>query len=185
MVDFERYMYLVNSPEYAYLEQNEPFSTLKVMICRKYSFQKLPQFSQENNVLDAPPLNTDGVHSGDTCISSTWVKSPTCSNISHSPHWKLWFAWHIPSKTNSILTGKQCAWCCSFLHRRFSVEWYIRFFQSVERPIWKKWAFLHLENCYLLGILLSKTNTILQANNVLESSSSNIDGCFGEIQRFL
>jgi hypothetical protein len=106
MVDFERYMYLVNSPEYAYLEQNEPFSTLKVMICRKYSFQKLPQFSQENNVLDAPPLNTDGVHSGDTCISSTWVKRPTCSNISHSPHWKLWFAWHNPSKTNSILTGK-------------------------------------------------------------------------------
>jgi hypothetical protein len=67
---FERYMCLVNSPEYAYLDQNEPFPTLKVMISRKYSFQKLTQFSQENNVLDASPLNTDGVHSRGTCISS-------------------------------------------------------------------------------------------------------------------
>jgi hypothetical protein len=38
----------------------EPISTLKHLICRKYSFQKLTQFSQENNVLDATVSNIDG-----------------------------------------------------------------------------------------------------------------------------
>jgi hypothetical protein len=35
-------------------------STLKYLSCRMYSFQKLIQFFQENNVLDAPASNTDG-----------------------------------------------------------------------------------------------------------------------------
>jgi hypothetical protein len=39
--------------EQAYLEPSETFPTLKPMICRKYSCQKLSQFSQGNNVLDA------------------------------------------------------------------------------------------------------------------------------------
>jgi hypothetical protein len=45
------------------LEQNEPFSTLKILICRKYSFLKLTQFSQENNIMDVPASNTDGLFS--------------------------------------------------------------------------------------------------------------------------
>jgi hypothetical protein len=35
-----------------YLEQHETFSIVNTMIFRKYSFQKLTQFSQVNNVLD-------------------------------------------------------------------------------------------------------------------------------------
>jgi hypothetical protein len=49
-------MSFFNLAEYDYLEQSEPFYTSKTMICRKYSFQKLTQFSQENNVLDAELL---------------------------------------------------------------------------------------------------------------------------------
>jgi hypothetical protein len=64
-------MYLFNSAGKAYLEQREPFSTLKTMIYRQYSFQKLTQFSQGNNIVDSPPSNTDGFVSRDTCVSST------------------------------------------------------------------------------------------------------------------
>jgi hypothetical protein len=42
--------------EWAYLEENEPISTLKILSCRMYSFQKLRQFSHEKNVLRCLPL---------------------------------------------------------------------------------------------------------------------------------
>jgi hypothetical protein len=41
-------------------DQKEPFPTLKTMICKKNSIQKLTQFSQGNNVLDGAASNTDG-----------------------------------------------------------------------------------------------------------------------------
>jgi hypothetical protein len=45
--------------EQASLEQTETFDTLKPMISRKCSCQKLSLFSQGNNVLDAPAYNLD------------------------------------------------------------------------------------------------------------------------------
>jgi hypothetical protein len=36
-----------------------PITTLKLLGYRKYSFQKLSQFLQENNILDAPVFNTN------------------------------------------------------------------------------------------------------------------------------
>jgi hypothetical protein len=53
-------MYFFNSAEKVYLEQNEPFLTLKTMILWKYSFQKLTQLTHGNNVLDDLSSNTDG-----------------------------------------------------------------------------------------------------------------------------
>jgi hypothetical protein len=44
---------------------------LETMMFKGYSFQKLTQFSQESNVLDAPVSNTDCFLSRDTCVSST------------------------------------------------------------------------------------------------------------------
>jgi hypothetical protein len=41
------------------MKQNEHFSTLKTMICRKYSFQKLTEFSQGKDVLNAAAPNID------------------------------------------------------------------------------------------------------------------------------
>jgi hypothetical protein len=42
------------------LEENEPFTILKILIGRKDSFQKLTQFSHGNNVLEAAASNIDG-----------------------------------------------------------------------------------------------------------------------------
>jgi hypothetical protein len=50
------------------LEKNEPFPTLKGMICRKYSFHKLPQLSLANNELVAAAFNIDGFLWTDTCF---------------------------------------------------------------------------------------------------------------------
>jgi hypothetical protein len=41
------------------------------MISSKYSFQKLTQLSQGNNVLDAHASNTDGFILRDICVSSS------------------------------------------------------------------------------------------------------------------
>jgi hypothetical protein len=68
-------MYFFNLAEYAYLKQNEPFFTLKTMICRKCSLQKLTQFSKEKNVLDAATSNIDGFLSRDTCVSARYFNS--------------------------------------------------------------------------------------------------------------
>jgi hypothetical protein len=83
---FQRYTCVINLLEYAYLEQNEPFSNLKVLMCRKNSFHKLTQFSQVNNVLDAPASNSDGFLLRDTCISTTSLNRPSCNKMSHSSH---------------------------------------------------------------------------------------------------
>jgi hypothetical protein len=45
------------------------------MICSKYTFQKLTQFSQGNNVIDIAASNIDGVLRRDTCVSSTQLNS--------------------------------------------------------------------------------------------------------------
>jgi 23S rRNA U2552 (ribose-2'-O)-methylase RlmE/FtsJ len=62
-------MCFFNLTEEAYLEQNESFYTLITMICRKYSFQKVTQFSQVNNVLSDTAPNTHGIISRDICVS--------------------------------------------------------------------------------------------------------------------
>jgi hypothetical protein len=61
-------MSMFNSAEQAYLEQNKHFSPLKMLISRQYYFQRLTQFSQGNNVLDAPLSNVDGFLLRDTCV---------------------------------------------------------------------------------------------------------------------
>jgi hypothetical protein len=52
------------------VEKTEPISTLKHLCCRKDSFQKLPQFSQGINVLDAPAYTTNGVISRQIFVTS-------------------------------------------------------------------------------------------------------------------
>jgi hypothetical protein len=41
------------------VEKNVSFSSLTMLSGRQYSLQKLPQFSQGNNVLEAPASNID------------------------------------------------------------------------------------------------------------------------------
>jgi hypothetical protein len=60
-------------------------STLKSVICRKYSFGKLTQFSQGFNVLDAASSYIDNFVRTDTFVSSTHLNRPIWSNMSHNP----------------------------------------------------------------------------------------------------
>jgi hypothetical protein len=53
-------MCFLKSAELASLEESEPISTLIQVSCRRWSFQKLTQLSQGNNVLDSPASNTEG-----------------------------------------------------------------------------------------------------------------------------
>jgi hypothetical protein len=65
---------LLSKTEYTFLEQNEPFSTLKMLIGIMSSFQKLTQFSQGSNVLDAEAYDIECFFWRDTCVSSTQLK---------------------------------------------------------------------------------------------------------------
>jgi hypothetical protein len=64
-------MCFFNSAKYVYLEQTEHISTLETMLCRMYYFQKLTQFTQGNDVVDAPSSKTKGFLFRDTCVSLT------------------------------------------------------------------------------------------------------------------
>jgi hypothetical protein len=61
-------MHFYNCTEYAYLEESEDFSPLKILSGRQFSLQKLTQYSHGNNVLDVPPSNIDGFLSIYTCF---------------------------------------------------------------------------------------------------------------------
>jgi hypothetical protein len=56
-----------------------------MMICWKYSYQKVTQSSQVNNVLDAPVYNIFGFLLRDSYVSSTQLDRPILNKISLSP----------------------------------------------------------------------------------------------------
>jgi hypothetical protein len=66
------------------MDQRKPTSTSKNQSCRKYSFKKLSQFPQGNNVLDAEAYNIYGFLWRVTYVSSTqlnrpiWMKTYLC-----------------------------------------------------------------------------------------------------------
>jgi hypothetical protein len=76
----------LNIADYAYLEQHEPYSNLKPLICSKYSWQRLTQFPHGNNVLDAAASNTEGVLSRDKCVSSSQLNRPIGNKMSLYSH---------------------------------------------------------------------------------------------------
>jgi hypothetical protein len=78
-------MFFCTLAERAYLEQTEPISTLKHLGGRKYSFQKLNRFSQENNMQDGAESNIHGFLWRDVCISLTQLNRPIWSKQSQYP----------------------------------------------------------------------------------------------------
>jgi hypothetical protein len=82
----------------AYLEQNESFSTLKTMICRTYSFQKLTQFSRGKKVLDAAASSIHSCLCRGACVPWTQLNKPTWSKYSLSPPWNTVLAGSISSQ---------------------------------------------------------------------------------------
>jgi hypothetical protein len=63
------------------LQNNVYFSTFRTQTGRQYSFQKLTQFSQGNNVLDAPHSNVGGFLSRNICVSSTQLNRPILNKV--------------------------------------------------------------------------------------------------------
>jgi hypothetical protein len=94
--------------------KNEHISTNKTMICRKYYFQKLTQFSKGKYVLDAPALTHMvffwEIH---VFLQLSWTglfeRKWDFLQFENSDLQEVFLL-----KTSSILTRKQCARCCSF-----------------------------------------------------------------------
>jgi hypothetical protein len=102
------------------------FLHLENCVCRKYSFKKLTEFSQRNQVLHAAANNTAGFFFffGDLWASFTQLNRPIWNQWSLL-QLKKWFAKGLSLKTNSILTGKQVAGCSCFYYWSFSFERYM------------------------------------------------------------
>jgi hypothetical protein len=105
---------------------------------RKYSFQKLTQFSQEINVLDGAASKIAGFLWRYTCASSTQLKYPISANKAYVHLGNYTLQEVILSKTNSIITGKEYGSYYYLLNRWFSFEKYMCFFTLATRPVWKK-----------------------------------------------
>jgi hypothetical protein len=84
------------------------------MISMQYSYQKLSQFLQVSNVLEAAVSNTDASLGRDICVSSTQLNTPFWTKQSLSPPETSKLQKIFLSKTNSILTGKQRVSCYTF-----------------------------------------------------------------------
>jgi hypothetical protein len=61
------------------------FSTLQAMTCKKCPFQKLPQLSQGNNVLDEHASHTDFSLWTPSCFSPPYLKKPIWNKERLSP----------------------------------------------------------------------------------------------------
>jgi hypothetical protein len=85
MLQLLAYMDFFRSAEETYLEQTEPFSTLKIMILKKYSLQAIVQFSNGNNILETPASNIGGIRWTSTCASSTHLNRSVWKKESQAP----------------------------------------------------------------------------------------------------
>jgi hypothetical protein len=83
---------------------NKPISTLKTMICRNHTLQKLTQFSVGKNVLDTTASNRDGCLWRDTCVSPNQLNRPIWNKMSLSAPWKLRFSTTIPFKLYALVS---------------------------------------------------------------------------------
>jgi hypothetical protein len=120
---------------------------LQTLSFRKYSFLKLTQLSQGNNGVDDPASNTDCFLWRDTCVSSTQLNRPIRTRRAYHHLEKSTWQEVFCSKTNSTLTGKQCAGCLQALtymvslgeiHAFLKLSWICHFGIN--------WAFFHHEN---------------------------------------
>jgi hypothetical protein len=139
----------------------KPLCFYKLLSFRKYYFQKLTQFSQRNNVLDASGSNTDGFPWRDTCVFSPQPNRPIWNNMSQSSPGILWYAGTIPLRNLTILTWKQWPRCYSLKPTRFPLERYMSFFNLSEQAYWQlKAPFCTLKRYNDLQEELSKTNCV-------------------------
>jgi hypothetical protein len=97
-----------------FFKQNELFSTLKILICKKYSYKKLTQFSQGNNMPNAAAPNIIVFFGEIQVFLQLKVNRHVWRKQSLSPPEIPKLQEIFLSKTDYILTGKQCASCSCF-----------------------------------------------------------------------
>jgi hypothetical protein len=78
------------------MKQNEHFSTLKSTICKKYSFQKLTEFSQGKDVLNTAASNIHLLFCRGTYVSATQLNRPIWRKYTPSPPRNPYVAGSIP-----------------------------------------------------------------------------------------
>jgi hypothetical protein len=155
-----------------HLEQPEPISTLKTLICRQYFFQKLSQSAQGNNVLDAPSSNTDIFLWRNTCVSSSLLNRPILEQV-----------WPVCTFKN-LSCRKYCLQKLTQLSQETMSQMLLLLTQMVfSRDIhlslqlsWidlfgKMRAYFHLEKPTLQEVLLSKPYSILTGKQYARCSS--------------
>ena len=102
-------MCFFNRAEQTYLQQNEPFSTLKTMVWQEVLLSKLTQFSEGDNGLDAAASIAYDFLWSDTHASSLQLNRPfgrtSAYLLIESPNFQEVFL----SKIQSIPTKKQFA----------------------------------------------------------------------------
>jgi hypothetical protein len=135
------------------------FLHLETVISRKYSFQKLLEYSQGKSVVDAAASNIHGFPSRDTSVSSTHQNRTLWNKMSLSPPWKLWYPGSIHFKI--LFDSHRETMCCMLLLHTQMVS-----FQEVHvfQPL--RWiglfgtirAYIHLATPKLQEVFLSKNN---------------------------
>jgi hypothetical protein len=142
-----------------------------------YSFQKLSQLSQGNNVQDAASSSIDDFLWRDTCVSSTQLNRSFWNKMILYPPWNFDLQEVFLSKTNSILTWKHVldSHGCNTMV----------FFWEVHVFLLLSWIGLFVGNrAYLHQETLKLQEVFLLGNNMLYVAASNVVGLFGEIYVF-
>jgi hypothetical protein len=91
----------------------------------------------------------------------------------------------VLSKTNSILTGKQCSRCSCFYHRWLSFGRFHLFLQRTWKGLFGGNSLSPPVTPKLQEVFLEKLTQFPQGNNVLDSHDSYNDGLCGEIHVYL
>jgi hypothetical protein len=145
---------------------------LTILCCRRYFFQKPPQFSQGNNVIDVPACDTTCFPLTNTCVSSSQLTRLTWKKHSLSQLWKTKLQEILPPKTDSVLTGKHSCKCSSFEHKWLSFERYMCLFNSASPAYFEEREPTPHGKPKMQKVFLSKTNSNLTGKQCASCSWS-------------
>jgi hypothetical protein len=152
------------------MEQNELFSTLKIVICRTCSFQNVTQFSQGNNMLYIPASKIYSFLLRDRSVSSTHLNRPIWNKRGYLHLENPWLQKYSLdklaefSKEFSVLDVPASDTNCFLLRDTCASS------TQLNRPIWNKRGYLHLETPQLQEVFLRKIYSIFKGKQCARCS---------------
>jgi hypothetical protein len=168
-------MWFINSPLKAYLEPREPISTWKSLCCRKYSLQKLTQYSQGNNVVDAP-VSAQMIFFWDIHV---FVRLSLIAYLEHNENFfalkTLIGRKYSFQKLSKFSKGNNVLDALASDTNGFLLRTHVFLQLSWKCLLEMNIASLHLEKTMLLEVFLSKRTQFSQGNNVVDAAASNRD----------